>query len=108
MNRTNIVFSTDESFDSETSYDVKNVTADIADQRIRIHLIRKRGGKVISLVKGIEGDNATLSKLSKLLKKKCGVGGSFKKGEILIQGNNREIIKKILEKMGYNVKLSGG
>jgi len=108
MNRSNIVFSTDKSFDFKTSNNVENETAAINEQRIRIHLLRKSGGKVASVVKGLEGDNETFSNLSKLLKKKCGVGGSYKNGEIIIQGDNRESIKAILENIGYNVKFSGG
>ena len=108
MNRSNIVFSTDKSLDLKTSNNVDNKIVAIKDQRIRIHLSRNRGGKVASVVRGLEGDIETFSNLSKLLKKKCGVGGSHKNGQIIIQGDNRESIKAILENIGYNVKLSGG
>ena len=74
MNRSNIVFSTDKSLDFKTSNNVENEIAAIKDQRIRIHLSRNRGGKVASVVRGLEGDIETFSNLSKLLKKKCGVG----------------------------------
>tara|TARA_B100000575_G_C22659367_1_gene403596 strand:- start:150 stop:476 length:327 start_codon:yes stop_codon:yes gene_type:complete len=108
MNRPNIVFSTDKSLDLKTLNNVENEIASIKEQRVRIHLLRNSGGKVASVVKGLEGDNETFSNLSKLLKKKCGVGGSYKNGQIIIQGDNRKSIKAILEKIGYNVKLSGG
>ena len=108
MNRSNIVFSTDKSFNLKTSNNGENKIAALKEQRIRIHLSRYRGGKVASVVKGLEGDNEIFSNLSKLLKKKCGVGGSHKNGQIIIQGDNRESMKAILENIGYNVKLSGG
>ena len=108
MNRSNIVFSTDKSLNLKTSNNGEKEIAAIKEQRIRIHLSRNRGGKVASVVRGLEGDNETFSNLSELLKKKCGVGGSYKDGEIIIQGDNRESIKAILEDIGYNVKLSGG
>ena len=53
-------------------------------------------------------EDEVLVNLTKELKKRCGSGGSFKENKILIQGNKREIIKEILIKKGYDVKLSGG
>ena len=66
------------------------------------------GGKVATLVKGFIGSEADLKALGKLLKSKCGVGGSAKDGEIIIQGNMREKVMEILKKEGYNYKRVGG
>ena len=46
--------------------------------------------------------------LTKELKKRCGVGGTFKDNRKLIQGNKRDLVKEILSKKGYDVKFSGG
>ena len=67
-----------------------------------------RGGKTVTIVKGFIGLEADLKKLGKLLKNKCGVGGSIKNGEIIIQGNHRDQIMEILKKDGYKVKRVGG
>ena len=77
---------------------------------IRIFLEKKgRGGKTVSIIKGLESDNPTLKEISKELKSACGVGGSVKNEEIIIQGNHREKIRGILIKKGFkNVKLAGG
>jgi len=102
-----LVYSTDESFFMEAE-GPEIAAIDAVHQRVRIHLDRKGGGKIVSVVKGLEEPLKTLSALAKDLKKGCGVGGSVKNGEILVQGNHREKIQKILEKKGYNAKLSGG
>ncbi len=77
---------------------------------IRIHLEKKgRGGKSVSIITGLSCNDATLSDIGKDIRKKCGVGGSVKNGEIIIQGNHREKIKSILQDLGYrNIKFAGG
>ena len=76
-------------------------------QQIRLHLDRKGGGKVVTVVRGME-PSSSLRLIARELKKGCGVGGTVKNGDILIQGSHREKIKEILEIKGYKVKLSGG
>ena len=79
-----------------------------SEQRVRLHLDRKGGGKIVTVVKGLIHDDQFLLGLTKEIKKRCGSGGSFKNNEILIQGNKRDTIKNILIDKGYDVKLSGG
>ena len=81
-----------------------------ASDVIRIHLEKKgRGGKSVSIIKGLTCDDDTLEEMGRTLRKKCGVGGSIKQGEIIIQGNHRDKIKTILQDMGYrNIKFAGG
>lgn len=67
-----------------------------------------RKGKGVCLITGIDEDDATLTKLAAELKKKCGCGGAVKEGVIEIQGDNRDLIKSLLEAKGMKVKLAGG
>ena len=87
--------------------DDKPVTQAINEQQIRLHLDRKAGGKIVTLVRGIK-PASLLVVMARELKKSCGVGGAVKNGDILIQGSHREKIKEILSGKGYSVKLSGG
>lgn len=78
-------------------------------QKLEAHFSTKgRGGKVVTVVKGFIGSEEALKDLGKILKTKCGVGGSVKDGEIIIQGNIRDKVIKILQEEGYKVKRVGG
>jgi len=102
------VFSTNKDFD--LSNEDENIeTPDNNKQYLEIHLDKKnRAGKIATLIKGFQGSEEDLKDLAKKLKTLCGVGGSQKNGEILIQGNFRDKIMEFLKKEGFNVKRVGG
>ena len=78
-------------------------------QTIYLHRDSKgRGGKVVTLVKGLVLSEADLSLLAKQIKQACGSGGTLKEGVIEIQGDQREKIAQVLRKQGFKVKLAGG
>ena len=78
------------------------------DGVVRIQLKRLGGGKMASVVSGVPLDEGELKDVARVLKQKCGVGGSVKDFNIEIQGDKRNVLKAELEKKGYIVKLSGG
>jgi translation initiation factor 1 len=67
-----------------------------------------RGGKPVSLVKNLVLADEELKALAKRLKHECGTGGTIKDGVIEIQGEQRQRIADILQKLGYKVKIAGG
>ena len=78
-------------------------------QTIYLHRESKgRGGKGVTLVKGLMLSEGDLSALAKKLKQTCGSGGTVKDGVIEIQGEQREKIADTLRKLGYKVKVAGG
>ena len=104
----NIIYSTDENFAIE---DFKpNEELEIPNERQNLKVLLKRlpGNRILTLVTGFDGNDKSLVELSKNLKKSCGVGGSVKNKQILIQGNHREKIMNILIERGFKVKASGG
>lgn len=107
---TGIVYSTDDAFEYQMEDSAEpGETLPNAKQDLRIMLDKKmRGGKVVTLVKGFIGTAEDLNALGKLLKQKCGVGGSVKDELIIIQGDFRQRILQILTDAGYRAKLSGG
>jgi translation initiation factor 1 len=78
-------------------------------QTIYLHRESKgRGGKAVTLIKGLMLSESDLSALAKKLKQACGSGGTVKDGVIEIQGEHREKIADTLQKLGYKVKVAGG
>lgn len=82
----------------------------LSQSSIRVHLEKKgRGGKAVSIIKGLKMTNAMMKDLEKALKGHCGVGGTQKNGEIIIQGDKRDRIIDFLKSKGAkDVKKSGG
>jgi translation initiation factor 1 len=108
--RDGVVYSTNPDFEYQHSDNTEGVE-DLAknQQKIRLHLERLKGNKEATVVKGFVGSDGTLEALGKLLKIKCGVGGTVKEGEILIQGNHRDKVLQILINEGYSqTKKAGG
>ncbi len=101
------IFSTDKNFQIESDEEQETLLPN--KQFLEAVFSNKgRGGKTVTLIKGFVGNEDDLKELAKLLKTKCGVGGSVKDQEIIIQGNYRDKIMEILKKEGYNVKRVGG
>ena len=107
--RLGVVYSTNSDFQYKNSGEEEQDTLPPQQQNLKVSLDRKkRKGKSVTLVTGFVGSGDDLKNLGKLLKTKCGVGGSTKDGEVLIQGDFCSKVIEILKKEGYKVKRSGG
>ncbi|MEA4968647.1 MAG: translation initiation factor [Bacteroidaceae bacterium] len=108
-NRVGIVYSTNPSFQYETNDQEQTETLSPNLQNLKVQLDRKqRAGKQVTLITGFVGRDEDLINLSKVLKTKCGVGGSAKDGEIILQGDFRDKVIALLTQEGYKVKRVGG
>ena len=100
--RLGVVYSTSADFDYQTNEAEEPETLAPAAQVLRVRIEKKgRGGKIATLVSGFVGTSDDLADLGRTLKSKCGVGGSVKDGEILVQGDFRERVISLLRSMGY-------
>ena len=106
--RKNIVYSTDEdfSFKNDKSESIEEISNH--NQNLKCLLKRLPGNRILTVVTGMRGDDHLLIRVSNELKRACGVGGSVKDKQILIQGNHREKVMNILIERGFKVKASGG
>ena len=100
--RLNIVYSTNPDFQYSTDEKEEFDTLPKQQQKLRVSIEKNhRGGKTVTLVKNFIGHDDDIKELGKFLKTRCGVGGSVKDGEILIQGDFKEKIIELLKKEGY-------
>ena len=100
--RLNVVYSTNPNFAYETEDCEEQETLPNNAQKLRVRIEKNhRGGKTVTIVSGFVGSEADIKELGKLLKTKCGVGGSVKDGELLIQGEFKEKVVELLKKEGY-------
>ncbi len=106
--RLGVVYSTNPEFEYRNDAEQEAATLPPAQQQLRVWLDRKqRAGKVVTLVKGFVGAQADLEELARMLKRKCGVGGAAKEGEIVIQGDHRDRVVALLTEAGYRCKKAG-
>lgn len=100
--RLNVLYSTNPDFQYEYDETPEAETLAPGQQKLRVQIEKKgRGGKTVTIVRGFVGKDDDLKSLARLLKNRCGVGGSTKDGEILIQGELKEKVLGILREGGY-------
>jgi len=108
-NRVDVVYSTNPDFSYDYDEDSEQETLPAQQQDLRVSLDKKqRKGKAVTLISGFIGTESDLKDLGKRLKSKCGVGGTVKENEIIIQGDFREKILNILLDEGFKAKKKGG
>lgn len=99
----NVVYSTNPDFQFDDNQGDQQNTLPPQQQKLRVRIDkRNRGGKVVTLVTGFVGSDDDLQVLGKMLKVKCGVGGSAKDGEIIVQGERRDQVIALLKAAGYS------
>lgn len=103
-----VVFSTNKNFNYQFEENTPTVTLPPQQQNLKLFLDRMGAGKLITRISGFIGDAADIAVLEKKLKQKCGVGGSIKSGEILLQGDHRDKVLQLLISDNYKAKKAGG
>lgn len=103
--RLGVVYSTNPDFQYQSETAEEPQTLEPAKQKLIVGIDRKaRAGKQVTLVSGFVGRDEDLKELGKMLKVRCGVGGTAKDGEIVIQGDFRDRVVELLRAAGYNAK----
>jgi translation initiation factor 1 len=104
-----VVYSTNPDYDYSQHDGPEEETLPPSEQLLYVSIDRKqRKGKSVTLVEGFVGTDEDLKELGKMLKSKCGAGGSANDGEILVQGEFKDKVADLLSAEGYRVKKKGG
>lgn len=103
-----MVYSTDPDYDYDDGSEGGAETLVPDKQNLKISLKRMKGNKQATVIWNYKGKDEDLQALGKMLKQKCGTGGAVKDGEIIVQGDKRKQIGKILDDGGYKYKFAGG
>ena len=99
---TGVVYSTNPDFQYQYDDEPEAATLPPQQQHLRVRIEKHhRGGKTVTLVTGFVGTDDDLQALGRMLKSKCGVGGTAKDGEIIIQGEHLEKVRQLLAAEGY-------
>ena len=106
-NSKGVMYSTNPNFEFEYENE-KLDNIENNQQNLKVCIDKHRAGKIAVIIKDFVGTADNLKALAKILKAKCGVGGSAKNGEIIIQGDLRDKVMNVLAKEGYNYKRFGG
>ena len=100
--RLNVVYSTNPDFKYTTDEQEESETLPKQQQKLRVSIEKNhRGGKTVTIVRNFIGSDEDMKELGRMLKTRCGVGGSTKDGEILIQGDFKQRVIEILKQEGY-------
>lgn len=101
--RLGMVYSTNPDYEFVSDSEPEHGSLPRNAQKLRVSMERAgRGGKTVTLVKGFVGSSDELKELARILKNRCGVGGTAKNGEIVIQGDFRARVVEILKAEGYS------
>lgn len=106
-NNSGFVYSTNPDFEPEEN-ETSSVSISPNQQNLRVFLDRLGGNKLVTRISGFRGPESELDSLGKRLKQQCGTGGSVKDGEILLQGDKRDQVLKLLQKADFKAKKAGG
>ena len=100
-----VVYSTNPDYEYLYDEPAEQSTLPPSQQKLHVALERHhRGGKTVTVVTGFVGTDDDLQALGKMLKTRCGVGGTAKDGEIIVQGDFVERVKQLLVAEGYRVR----
>lgn len=102
-----LVYSTNPDFKLNEEVESDNIIQP-SEQTLYLKLERLKGNKIATIVENFKGKESDLADLAKVLKNKCGTGGSYKDGFIIIQGEKRQQVNDILISLGYKTKMKGG
>ncbi|MBA3705182.1 MAG: translation initiation factor [Bacteroidetes bacterium] len=107
-NKGGLIYSTNKDLNTENDKEEAMQSLPPHQQNLRIFLDRLGGGKLVTRITDFNGNLADMEALGKMLKQKCGVGGSVKNFEILLQGDHRDKVLKLLTDANYKAKKAGG